>query len=61
MVTKGVASVRSPVCNLQQFNVNVSHGDFSDAVVKAFQDEYGVDQEVCVMAHIVARFALNNS
>ena len=61
MVTKGVASVRSPVCNLQQFNVNVSHGDFSDAVVKAFQDEYGVDQEVYVIIHIVTMRMPNDS
>lgn len=46
MTTKGVASVRSPVCNLQQFNQDISHETFSNAVVRAFQDEYNNDQEV---------------
>lgn len=48
MVTKGVASVRSPVCNLQQFGSQISHDAFSNAVIDAFREEYGVDQEVCV-------------
>jgi lipoate-protein ligase A len=46
MITKGVASVRSPVCNLQQFSPTISHETFSDAVVRAFQEEYNIDQEV---------------
>ncbi|KAF6748958.1 Lipoyltransferase and lipoate-protein ligase [Ephemerocybe angulata] len=33
MVTKGVASVRSPVCNLQQYNPEVTHEAFTNAVV----------------------------
>lgn len=46
MITKGVASVRSPVCNLQQFNATISHDTFSNAVIRAFRQEYCLDQEV---------------
>lgn len=45
MIARGVASVRSPVCNLQQFSHSISHETFSDAVVRAFREEYGIDQE----------------
>ncbi|TEB32240.1 Lipoyltransferase and lipoate-protein ligase [Coprinellus micaceus] len=45
MVTKGVASVRSPVCNLQQFNENVSHQAFTNAVVAQFKRDYTIDEE----------------
>jgi len=45
MITKGVASVRSPVCNLQQFSSSISHETFSVAVVKAFREEYNIDEE----------------
>ncbi|KAF4601854.1 Biotin/lipoate A/B protein ligase [Pleurotus pulmonarius] len=47
MVTRGVASVRSPVCNLQQFNTNARHETFAEAVVDEFRDEYSVHDEVC--------------
>ncbi|KLO15929.1 hypothetical protein SCHPADRAFT_870566, partial [Schizopora paradoxa] len=40
MVTKGVASVRSPVRNLHDFGAKVTHKDFVDAVVESFQSEY---------------------
>ncbi|KAI0371535.1 Lipoyltransferase and lipoate-protein ligase [Pilatotrama ljubarskyi] len=46
METRGVASVRSPVCNLQQYHTEVSHDKFVQAVVDAFRREYGVDEEV---------------
>lgn len=46
MVTKGVASVRSPVHNLQQFKSEVSHSAFVDAVVKNFAEEYEINPEV---------------
>lgn len=46
MITKGVASVRSPVCNLQQFSSIISHDTFSDAAVKSFRENYNIDQEV---------------
>ncbi|KAF8827262.1 hypothetical protein HHX47_DHR5000534 [Lentinula edodes] len=42
METKGVASVRSPVRNLQQFNRGVTHEAFVDAVVHEFSKEYGI-------------------
>lgn len=46
MITKGVASVRSPVCNLAQFSKKVSHEMFVNAVVDSFKAEYGVHDEV---------------
>lgn len=45
MVTRGVASVRSPVRNLCWFNPDISHGAFVEAVVRAFREEYGVTEE----------------
>ncbi|KAJ4472809.1 hypothetical protein C8J55DRAFT_519694 [Lentinula edodes] len=53
METKGVASVRSPVRNLQQFNRGVTHEAFVDAVVHEFSKEYGirnVDDEVQIVS-----------
>lgn len=47
METKGVASVRSPVNNLQQYTSSVSHEAFVDAVVKAFREEYDIQDKVC--------------
>lgn len=49
MNTKGVASVRSPVCNLQQHAVEISHEAFSDAVVQAFRDAYSDVCSHCIM------------
>ena len=46
MITKGVASVRSPVCNLQQFNSEITHDTFTSSVVREFQNEYGIDTAV---------------
>lgn len=46
MKTKGVASVRSPVCNLQQQKPAISHEDFVHAVVREFQDHYNVRDTV---------------
>ncbi len=46
MDTKGVASVRSPVCNLRQFNPSVGHDNFVEAVVEAFREEYGIHEQV---------------
>ncbi|KAI0638498.1 Lipoyltransferase and lipoate-protein ligase [Trametes polyzona] len=46
METRGVASVRSPVCNLQQYHAHVSHEGFVQAMVDAFRQEYGVHDEV---------------
>ncbi|EMD41064.1 hypothetical protein CERSUDRAFT_111644 [Gelatoporia subvermispora B] len=46
MDTRGVASVRSPVRNLQQYNPTVTHERFVDAVVDAFRTEYNVNEKV---------------
>lgn len=46
MVTKGVASVRSPVQNLQHFKRDIGHEDFVSAVIGSFRYEYGIDEEV---------------
>ncbi|KAI0068630.1 Lipoyltransferase and lipoate-protein ligase [Artomyces pyxidatus] len=43
MVTRGVASVRSPVRNLQEFQPKFTHDAFVEAVIDAFREEYGVD------------------
>ena len=46
MITKGVSSVRSPVCNLKQFNATITHEAFTSAVVEEFRKEYQVDTKV---------------
>ncbi len=46
METRGVASVRSPVCNLRQQYEHVSHEGFVQAAVDAFRTEYDVHEEV---------------
>ncbi|KAL5487611.1 hypothetical protein ACEPAI_5719 [Sanghuangporus weigelae] len=45
MVTKGVASVRSPVQNLQRFNPAITHEGFVEASIQAFQEAYGIDEK----------------
>ena len=46
METRGVASVRSPVCNLRQRYDHVDHESFVRAVVDAFRTEYDVHEGV---------------
>jgi len=47
MVTKGVASVRSPVRNIRSFGAKtVDHDDFVRAVTASFEDEFAVRGEV---------------
>jgi lipoate-protein ligase A len=46
MITRGVASVRSPVRNLCWFQPEITHEAFVAAVVRAFREEYGVDEDV---------------
>lgn len=46
MLTKGVASVRSPVQNLRHFERSITHERFVAETIKSFQDEYGVHEEV---------------
>jgi hypothetical protein len=43
LTTKGVASVSSNVGNLSDYNDDVSHETFVDAVVKEFKSHYGGD------------------
>ena len=57
MVTKGVASVRSPVCNLQQHDASVSHERFVRAVELAFRGEYDIDVDEEVRCSISDRCA----
>lgn len=49
MVTKGVPSVRSPVCNLQKFNPDINHEAFVEAVVQQFRDVYKLHDAVSLM------------
>ncbi|KAJ7506573.1 hypothetical protein B0H11DRAFT_1706566 [Mycena galericulata] len=44
MITAGVASVRSPVCNLQQFSPEIEHAVFARAMVTEFRREYALDE-----------------
>jgi lipoate-protein ligase A len=55
MITKGVASVRSPVCNLAQFSETVSHDTFVNAVVDSFKAEYGVHNEVALYPNVLSQ------
>lgn len=48
MVTKGVASVPSPVRNLSETSKDVDHERFVEAVAKQFAHKYGVSNEVQV-------------
>jgi len=50
MVTKGVASVRSPVCNIQQSYTNIDHASFAAAVVSEFCKEYNISEEVSLLS-----------
>ena len=47
MVTRGVASVRSPVKNLREFSPTITHDTFVKAMVQAFREEYRVKEPVC--------------
>ncbi|KAG6856989.1 hypothetical protein H0H87_011083 [Tephrocybe sp. NHM501043] len=49
MVTKGVASVRSPVCNLRQFSPDITHDSFTNAVVDEFRKEYNISTPVQIV------------
>ncbi|BGP37091.1 hypothetical protein JCM10449v2_000995 [Rhodotorula kratochvilovae] len=46
MVTKGVASVPSPVRNLRETSSTISHERFVEAVADQFAQKYGVSREV---------------
>ncbi|BGP29252.1 hypothetical protein JCM10296v2_000990 [Rhodotorula toruloides] len=46
MVTKGVASVPSPVRNLREWSKDVSHEKFVEVVAREFADKYGLSGEM---------------
>ncbi|KAK0207028.1 hypothetical protein DFS33DRAFT_1256079 [Desarmillaria ectypa] len=46
MLTKGVASVPSPVCNLRQHDANITHEQFCKAAISEFCRTYDVNEEV---------------
>lgn len=59
MHTKGVASVRSPVCNLVGSNPGLTHEAFVEAVIRSFREEYGVDDEVRVHCLLLYQLCLS--
>ncbi|PPQ71362.1 hypothetical protein CVT24_011748 [Panaeolus cyanescens] len=46
ILTKGVESVRSPVCNLIQYAPHLNHQAFTDAVVESFKSNYGLTPSI---------------
>jgi lipoate-protein ligase A len=46
MITRGIASIRSPVKNLQEFSPAVTHDKFVRAMIQAFREEYNVGELV---------------
>ncbi|KAG6335499.1 hypothetical protein ID866_3588 [Astraeus odoratus] len=52
MSTKGVGSVRSPVCNLVESNPRVTHEALVDSVIKSFREEYRVTDQVQCLGHM---------
>jgi lipoate-protein ligase A len=46
IVTKGVPSIRSPICNLKLFDANITHDIFVDLVIEEFKKEYGINEQV---------------
>ncbi|TIA86663.1 hypothetical protein E3P99_03625 [Wallemia hederae] len=48
MITKGVASVRSPVKNIVEWQSSITHDTFVDAVIKRFEEHHKVDKKIVV-------------
>lgn len=48
MITKGVASVPSPVRNLKEWNSEIDHESFVEQVSKEFSKRYGVSGDIKV-------------
>ncbi|GAA5924167.1 putative lipoate--protein ligase [Sporobolomyces koalae] len=46
MVTKGVASVPSPVKNLKEWNDQIEHDSFVDSVAREFAEQYKADPQI---------------
>jgi lipoate-protein ligase A len=42
LISKGVASVPSPVTNLREFSYTIDHSSFCEAVIREFQMHHGV-------------------
>ncbi|CAA7259367.1 unnamed protein product [Cyclocybe aegerita] len=53
IVTKGVESVRSPVCNLQQYK-RITHEDFKAALITEFRKDYGIVTDACLVQDTAA-------
>ncbi len=54
MITRGVASIRSPVKNLQEFSPAVTHDKFVRAMVQAFREEYHVEEPVRLSHKVIS-------
>lgn len=48
MVTKGVASVPSPVRNLREWSTRVNHERFVEVVARQFEEKYALSGEIKV-------------
>lgn len=62
--SKGVASVRSRVCNLIEYNPEINNENMTRALIRAFEEEYGNAQSYDVTPEArleVERVALRNS
>jgi len=55
IITKGVLSIRSPVCNLDQFDATITHEGFTSAVIHEFRKEYQIDTKCCMVEELGAR------
>ena len=56
MITRGVASIRSPVKNLQEFSPTITHDKFMRAMVQAFREEYHIGELVCQSHKVISLF-----
>jgi lipoate-protein ligase A len=52
IITKGVSSIRSPVCNLEQLDATITHERFMSAVVQEFRKEYQIDTKCCMVGDL---------
>lgn len=56
MISKGVSSVRSPVCNLNQVKPGVTHDEFVQSVIKEFSAEFSTDNKVGTLVPSLSRY-----
>jgi len=52
IITKGVSSIRSPVCNLEQFDASITHEGFTSAVIQEFRKKYQIDSQCCMVGDL---------